>query len=218
MANAALETGLDMRRQQALRHSKSVRRYRHFLPILAAILIAISAVFVWLQKTVSVDIAFDSAGLKDGRLVMNNPQVEGNTPDGGFFEVKADTATQDPSIPKIIDLEGVLANVPAIDGALGMLTALKGRYNSALQTLQLEENIFFETEDGSSITMKSAQVNMSEGWLSTEEEVSLVYQGGTLNAGSMEVLNRGETVRFSNGVSLTVPPSMLADTAPEENP
>ncbi|MEO0498611.1 MAG: hypothetical protein AAF141_14820 [Pseudomonadota bacterium] len=199
------------------RHSNQVRFWRRALPILAASMVLACLAIVLLQRSAAVGLQVDSLGLENGRVVMRNPQVRGASPEGEPFVVRAERATQDPLSPQVVDLENVTAELPFQPGVPGTLTAPSGRYDANGQTVRLDEKIEFSAEDGSLLEMIGARLDLSAGSLESGGEISAAYEGGDLKAGRISVFDHGKRILLTGGVSVTVPPALLAET-PAEDP
>ena len=193
------------------RHTAIVRTLRRVLPAVAGLLIIACAAVVLLRQTDTLGIQFDELGLQNGRVVMKNPQVRGASPEGEPFSVTARRATQDPLSPQIVDLENVTVLLPTGDGARGTLTAISGRYDANGQTMRLDDTIQLDADDGSTLTMLGARIDLSAGNMESDGGISATYQDGDLKAGRISVFDNGNRILFTGGVSITVPPALLAE-------
>jgi lipopolysaccharide export system protein LptC len=201
---------LGPRRARVLTHSANVRRLRVLLPVICGVLIAASVAAVVIARSTGVSIQFDKIGLQNGRVIMANPQVEGANDEGETFSISAEKASQDPLAPKIVDMNDVLASLPMGDGTFGILTALMGRYDANTQKVRLDEDILFELEDGSSVSLGEADIDLTAGTLDSAKPIRVEYQGGSLDAGTIAVSNHGKIISLAGGVSLVIPPELLS--------
>ncbi|MEO0636458.1 MAG: hypothetical protein AAFY73_07405 [Pseudomonadota bacterium] len=193
------------------RHSRMVRFWRRALPVLAGVLVLACIILILVQKTVDLDLKVESTGLENGRVVMRNPQVRGTSPEGEPFVVRAERASQDPLSPQIVDMENVTAELPVRKGQSGVLTAPGGRYDANGQTVRLDDEIRFSADDGSSLEMLGARMDLSAGSLESNGDVAAAYDGGSINAGRISVFDHGNRILLTGGVSVTVPPALLAE-------
>ncbi|MEN0086820.1 MAG: hypothetical protein AAF737_00110 [Pseudomonadota bacterium] len=197
--------------ERVARHSGLVRFWRRALPLIVVALIVFCLAAVLLGRNNSLGLQVESLGLENGRVVMRNPQVRGASPEGEPFVVRAERATQDPLSPQVVDLENITAELPFQPDVPGTLTAPSGRYDANGQTVRLDDDIQFSAEDGTELEMIGARMDLSAGSMESSGNISAFYEGGDLKAGRISVFDHGKRILMTGGVSITVPPALLAE-------
>ena len=192
------------------RHSLRVARMKRVFPIAALGLVIASIVGIYFSAGDSIDIKFEDLGLENGRVVMKNPELAGQSGNGESFFIAASKASQDPFAPQQIEFSDVLANLPVGSGAVGVVSALGGEYDANSQILKLDEEILFELEDGSTLSMGNAVINLLDGTLNSTKPLSIEYKGGSLRAQRIEITEHGDIISMRDGVSLVITPDMLS--------
>ncbi len=202
--------------QAARRHSRLVGRLKFILPALA---VGGAVVFWASAQIIPSDLAnlisMASIDVKSNSVVMDKPHISGFEGTRRAYEVKADSATQSLSDPKVLTFNAINAHI-GLDGAgVATVDAKTGIYNGNNNTLQLKDGISIQTTNGYSAAIEAAAVDLAKGTLLSSHPIEIRTREGTLRANSMKVGDRGKHITFRGGVSVTyLPPAELA-TAPE---
>jgi lipopolysaccharide export system protein LptC len=157
---------------------------------------------------------------------MNAPHISGFEGTRRAYEVTAARAIQSLDDPKVLTFEQIKAHIgldsveanaadPTVDAGTAMVNAATGIYNGNNNTLELKNGISITTTTGYSATLQQATIDLDKGSLQSSQPLEISGKEGSLRANSMTVSDRGKTIAFGGGVSVTfMPPGNLA-TAPE---
>jgi len=197
--------------RSAARHSTLVNRLKYILPGLA---IAGIALFWRTARFIPGDLEslVKSSGIdvKTNTVVMQKPQISGFAGTRRAYEIKADSAVQSLSDPKIVTFTKIAGNLGLEDSGTATLSAPSGVYDGNTNTLTLKDGIDIETTTGYAAHLSGAAIDLGGGSMTSSEPLELRAKEGTLRANAIEVLDRGKRVVFRNGVSVTyLPPGEL---------
>lgn len=198
--------------EQAEQRSRTVRRLRLILPVIAVLLVG---VFLLLGQSSEEDSAFLD-DLKVDEIVAEealviNPQFSGIDSAGKPYQITANTAAQNPDKDDLVNLEGPKA-VLTDDYAETVATAKTGFFRSGQKILDLKENVIFERIiNGKSYTLRSeaAVVGIEEQTLKSSEGVSGETLDGKLRADEMEVFNQDGRVILKGNVRMKFEPDLI---------
>lgn len=201
---------------RASRHSGRVRFFRIALPLTAVFILSlVIGAYWWSQSTLPL-ISVQTAGFENGKMVMKNPKLNGVDEKQRPYSLVASEAITDPAVPSQVELRQIDAKVPMEEGIFANILAGTGFYNSEAKTLKLGENVDIKTDDGMSMTLKDADVDIDAGSLLTSNPVSILTEQAKISADSFTVENNGEKVVFENRVRMTIYPDKLEQTGSTE--
>ena len=192
-------------RAMASGHSRLVRRLRIVLPVVAVVIVAGLVAAAMLPSFIGPGVDVGSIGLSTEGLVMANPKLSGRDGDRSY-EVTADRAVQSLTNPKLVELEGIVANITLPGDNWVKLSARHGLYNSEAEALALTEGITVASRDGDDATLASADVDLKTGAVKSADPVEIRGPRGTIRAGAASVAGEGDAIVFTDGVSLTFNP------------
>lgn len=195
--------------RRAVNHSRRVRILKLALPA-AALAIAVGFVgysYVAVPGSVSFDVS--ESAYADGKLVMAHPKLDGYTKENRPYSMSATRALQHTDNTSVVELEGIDAKVPVGAEKTATIDADHGVYNRDKNTLNIPTAITVQTNDGTSVLLKSAYLDMLKGLLRTKEPVSITMAGVHLEANSMHVLENGHVLVFDKQVKMRLDPSRL---------
>lgn len=195
--------------KRAARHSGRVRLLKYALPLAAVVLAGSFAIYSHLSSPVSIGFDLSSTAIRDGKLVMAAPKLEGYTTDNLPYAMTAARAIQDTGNTNVIELEDIDATVPMTDGTLARIDARKATYDRLSNTIHLRDPMTLSTNDGKSATLQSANIDMAKGTLVTEEPVVLRINGASIDAGKMSIAENGKVIVFDNRVQMNLDPGRL---------
>ncbi len=200
----------------AQRHSRLVRALKIVLPTVAVagiLLFWASAHFI--PSDLAGLISNAGIDLKSNSVVMNAPHISGFEGTKRAYEVKAARAIQSLDDPKVLTFEQINARIGLDNAGTATVDAGTGIYNGNDNTLELKNGISIQTTTGYAATIREAAVDLAKGSLRSSAPVEISAKEGTLHANSIDVTDRGKSVVFGGGVSVTfMPPAELA-TPPE---
>ena len=194
---------------RAQSHSRLVRALKILLPLSAALIVVAFVVVSWLDNLVPEGVGIESVVIRDGKLVMKSPVMSGQSSDARPYMMRAARAVQDLSVPDVIVLEDIVADLPAPNGDKAVLTAISGTYNRAAQTMMFDQAFSLTTEAGMSAELQSADIDMANGGLVSNAPVSISSGDASVVAQSMRMTDKGRVVIFQDKVRMTINPSAL---------
>lgn len=201
-------------RQRAYRsarsHSGRVRAAKVILPSLAVVGILVTIGWMWLSR-VTGDIGMDlsATAIRDGKLIMANPKLDGLTSADQPYSVRAARAIQNLGGTKTIDLERLQADVPLSADVTARITSNAGIYNSEANTLDLMDTIRVETTDGMRAELETAAIDLQRGSMSTPDPVRISMPGAVIEADRLTVEDNGHRLLFESRVKLVVQPGQF---------
>ncbi|KEG21261.1 hypothetical protein H710_00209 [Bartonella bacilliformis Ver097] len=186
-------------------HSRRIHVLKIFLPLVAFI---IALVFCWFTFF-SVSTSFETVILnneEDGitTLTMVDPRLEGYTSSNQPYWLKAEKAFQDHVRFGVVELENITAEVPASKQVSVFLRAQRGIYDNSSTHLQLNKPFTIETKDGLVAQFMTADINLSEGQLKTDQRVDIYNADFSLTASRLRVCEKGRVMHFQGGVHLLI--------------
>lgn len=190
-------------------HSRRVRVLKIVLPLAAALVVLAFVVISWISGLVPDGATIESAAIRDGKLVMQNPVMSGQDSSERPYNMKAERAIQDLSTPDVIVLEGIVADLPVSEGDKAVLNAASGIYDRTAQTLVFDKAFTVKTEAGMEAQLQSADIDLGLGGLTTSEPVSIRSADASVVAQSMKMQDKGRIIIFQDKVRMTINPSAL---------
>lgn len=188
----------------AQRHSTRVRVLKTALPVAA---IAIGAVFSWYTflatPAAPIKVEVNNGG-ESGKLVMTSPQLNGYTKDNRPYSMIAAKAVQDTNNSGVITLEGISAQLPVGENSQAKIEAASGIYDNANGRLQLDKEFTVTTDDGLHAALKSADINLQSGQITTDKPVEIRNGATQIMADSLQIKNSGKVVIFENKVRVVI--------------
>ncbi|GHD15717.1 LPS export ABC transporter periplasmic protein LptC [Tianweitania populi] len=200
---------VDAQFASAARHSNRVRLLKIALPLAALVLAGAFAAYSFFSSPVAIGFDLSSTAIRDGKLVMAAPKLEGYTTDNLPYAMTAARAVQDATNTNVIELEDIDATVPMTDGTLAKIDARKATYDRISNTIKLNDPMTLSTDDGKSATFQSANIDMGKGTLVTEQPVALRIKGASIDAGKMSIAENGKVIVFDNRVQMNLDPGRL---------
>ena len=191
----------------ARRHSRLVRVLRIALPALVAVatlVIFLMTYFNPLRMLSKLPINVGDLIVSGTKITMEQPHLSGFTRDARAYELFADAAAQDVTKPDIVELRNIRAKVQMQDKSLMQMTAALGTYNSKGEMLKLNRDIQINSSTGYAGHLTEALVDMRSGHVVSDKPVEVKLLQGVLNANGLEIVNSGDLVTFSGGVSMTL--------------
>lgn len=188
----------------AQRHSRRVRMLKIVLPLLGIAIAAGFAGYSYLitPPKVSVDVA--GTALKDGKLVMANPRLDGFTKENLPYSLSAMRAIQEIGNASVISLEQIDANFPVSQTNSATVDAPAGIYDREKNTLDITGEMTVTTTDGMVARLKSAFFDINKGVLTTGQPVDIRTAGSHIAADSMTLSEGGKVMVFQDRVRVTV--------------
>ena len=192
--------------EKAARHSKRVGALKYLLPIVAFVIISLIGAALVLRPKLPVNISVGKTGIEDGKLVMNNPKLNGFDPKKRPFAVEAARAIQSVEDPTKVELDKIKAKLPMEEGLFANIKAGNGSYDATAKTLELGGGINVVTTDGMKIKMQDAYIDMKAGTMNTDRPIRFTSDKASISSQSMEIFENGDRVIFDTNVRLIIQP------------
>ena len=202
---------------QAQRHSGKVRFLKIALPVVAVLVILGIVGALVVQSLFNPSIGIGQISMKDGKLVMEKPELNGFDNKNRPYSLSADNASQNIENPARVSLEAISANLPLQDDVSASITAGTGLYDADEKTLVLGGNVQLTTSDGMQLDLEDANVDIDGGILKTENSVYAKSPEAEISSDGLLVEKSGKRIVFEKNVKMTINPSQLRKTDNAEN-
>jgi len=194
-------------------YSRWVRSLRIVLPIVAMLLVALVVIWPYLQKeTIAFSIGFVQGEIDGSQsTMMVNPRFTGTDSDDRPYSITADLAHNLVIDTNQVDLDNPKADITLEDGTWLVVTADRGVYAKAGETLDLEGSVNLFQDEGYEIRTESVRVNLDK---STAESLTpSIGHGpfGELESEGFRITEMGETIIFTGKARLTLFPSVFGE-------
>lgn len=208
----AIETGLPAARADARRtrahalarnHSSRVRTLRRIIPAAAALsLIAVAAAVVLNPfGSLPPGVTVGPVSLSGTKVKMENPKLSGFRKGDRGYEVTATAALQDVRKPTLVELQAMKGRIDTDDkGGVAHLEAASGLFDTARESLTLDQDIRLWTDKGEEVRLKSAAIDFKAGTVNSRETVTVSVPTGEVVADSLEVVDNGRVISFVGNV------------------
>ena len=203
------------------RHSRRVRLAKIAIPVMALLAGGFFAAKTFFRTELPADINTAGVSLSDGRVVMNNPKLDGMTGDKRPYKMQAERAFQEVKKDGLVELEKITATLPFGKDTTADLTAGGGIFDHANNKLDLNKSVTLRTSDGMVAKMTSAAINIGQNTLISNEPVDITAKGSHITADTMQVSDGGKHLIFDKKVRLSIDPKQLnksADTTATQTP
>ena len=188
--------------RRAARHSARVRKLKILLPVVAILVVLAGIGLIAWRSLSPVGFLISGAGIQDGNITINAPELSGFDDQNQAYRVKAAKAYQSLDDPDQVTLEEIDARIEMKNDQWAQLTAETGVFDTEARKLDLTKGIKARSSEGYQVQLSQAKVDLAEGHLTTDEPVAIEGPNLHLKAQKAEVVDKGRTLRFSGGVSL----------------
>jgi len=191
---------------RARRHSRRVRTFRLLMPLTAVLLLASFLIPATIRQipTEIGPVAFDTLGVRDGALVMENPRLAGLDQNERTYNLSAREASRRIDTPQLIDLVEIKASLSVDAGTTAEIGALRGQFDQDAETLTLFDGVQVSASNGYNVLLQDALVDLSQGVISTENAVAIDMLNGALRATGLRIEDRGAVLSFAGPVRMTI--------------
>lgn len=199
-------TDSDRAFRAARRHSRLVRLLRVAVPVTVVGALGFTVLLTYfnpLRMLSSLPVNVDKMVVSGTKITMEKPRLAGFTHDARPYEVSAEAAQQDLTKPDMVELHRIHGTVQMQDNSTMVMSAASGLYNAKGETLELEKDIRLSSKSYEGY-LSQATVDIAKGNVVSNEPVKLKMMQGTLDANHLEVLDSGDLVRFTNGVTMVL--------------
>lgn len=205
-ARTVADSGRTYRR--ALRHSRFVRFLRVGLIVVIAVVLVGVVVDNYLPPIGGLRLPGEVGKLviKGTTITMQEPRLTGFTSDSRAYEFSANTAAQDITKPDLVELEKIRAKIEMADKSIVRLWSDNGVYNMKSDMLDLNSNIHVVSSTGYEARLSQATVDVNKGDVVSDTPVWVKLLDGDLNAKHLEIVEKGDVVRFTD-VTMVLQPN-----------
>jgi len=188
----------------ARRHSRIVRILRIALPIAVVAALAVTVLMTYfnpLRMLGSLPVNIDKLVVSGTKITMEKPRLAGFTHDARPYEMSAEAAQQDLTKPDLVELHNLHAKLQMQDKSTMVMSAANGVYNAKTEMLELNKDIVLSSKSYEG-RLSQATIDVSKGNVVSNAPVELKMLQGKLDANHLEIVNSGELVRFTQGVTM----------------
>ena len=191
-----------------MRHSRFVRWLRVGVPaVIAAALIMVVAVnYMPTVGGLRLPGELGKLVIKGTKVTMQQPRLTGFTEDARPYEFTAQSADQDITKPDLMELHQIDAKIEMQDKSTVSVTSNSGTYDMKAEMLTLNESVHLVSSTGYEVRLTEAVVDVHKGNVVSEKPVWVKLINGVLTANRLDVVDGGNLIRFSEGVSMTIKP------------
>jgi len=191
----------------ALRHSWHVRWLRLSVPVgIAVALLAVVIADYLPLGAIRLPGELGQLVIKGTKITMAQPKISGFTSDNRPYEFTATSAAQDITKPDFLELQKIHARMKLADTSLVEVTAPRGSYDLKAEILTLNDDVAMVSSTGYAARMTIAVIDTRKGDMVSDKPVWVKLLNGFLNAKRLDVVDNGDLLRFSGGVSMTLHP------------
>lgn len=194
-------------------YSTLVRFLKIMLPIVALCLIALVAVWPYVQKeNIAFTIGFVTSEIAgDQQPVMVNPRYTGADSRDRPYSITADLAHNLVQDTEQVDLDNPKADITLEDGTWLVVTADQGVYARTNETLELSGAVNLFQDEGYELRSEEVVIDLNEG--TAESATPSEGQGpfGNLTSEGFRVINVGKTVLFTGKSHLVLYPDAFGE-------
>jgi lipopolysaccharide export system protein LptC len=189
-----------------MRHSRYVHWLRVGVPaVIAAALIMVVAVnYLPTVGGLRLPGELGKLVIKGTKVTMQQPRLTGFTDDARPYEFTAQTAEQDITKPDLMELHQIDAKIEMQDKSTVSVTSNSGTYDMKAEMLTLNESVHLVSSTGYEVRLTEAVVDVHKGNVVSEKPVWVKLINGVLSANRLDVVDGGNLIRFSEGVSMTI--------------
>jgi lipopolysaccharide export system protein LptC len=185
--------------RRAIRHSRHVRWLRTgLLGAIALVLLAVVADNYWPIGGLRLPGEIGKLVIQGTVVTMQQPHLTGFTSDQRPYEFTADSARQDITKPDFVNLQQIRAKIQMADKSMVHLSANSGVYNMKTDVLTLNDNIRLISSTGYQARLSQASVDMDKGTVVSNTPVWVKLLDGDLNAKKLEIVDKGDVLRFTD--------------------
>ncbi len=195
--------------EKAARHTSRVRFLRILLPIVGVVVILGVVGTLVLQKMFLPNIEIANIEVNDGKLIMENPNLNGMDENQRPYRLKAVRAIQDAQNPAVVELQSIIATLPMDSEHSANIVAGNGVYDSDFKTLVLTKAVEVKTSDGMEIYLQDADVDIDKGTLQTSSPIKASSAQADISSASLLVEDGGDRLVFEGNVRMTLRPKEI---------
>lgn len=194
---------------KAISHSKLVGFLRRALPISSVVIILLFVLVSVINTSIPEGLVIESAGLEDGKLVMQSPVLVGQTSDDLPYRMTAKRAIQAIGRSSVITLEDIAAEVPLNRETNSFIEAFEGIFDQDKEYLTFTQPFTVTTSSGLEAKFIKGEYDIASGAFDSNDQVEMNFDGGWLTSNSMSIEGNGGALVFKGEVQMKIEPRML---------
>jgi lipopolysaccharide export system protein LptC len=210
-ADPLFESRPDREYRRAVRHSRRVGAAKKLLPVLALVVVAAFVLYSFIPALLPDNVTIEGASISDGRVVMQNPALTGQTDDAQPYSLTASRAFQNIASPEVIFLEQMRAELPVSDTETATIIAASGIYDRDREFLTLDAPFSVESSRGVRADLLGAEVDVARGEMRSDQAVEVNSPEVSIVAQSLSMRDNGKTIIFERDVRMTISSAALRD-------
>lgn len=190
-------------------YTRFARFMRYLLPAVAAALIALLIFWPRIQGEIAGMTGFgvsDQPAIEQDGTTANRAHFEGVDSKNRPFTISADRAFQPSGDSDRIVLDRPEADITLKDGSWVAVTAERGDYRQAGETLELRGKVNLFHDKGYEFYTESVDVDLESGVAQGQEAVQGQGPFGRIASQGFEVRDNGQTIVFTGKTELVVYP------------
>lgn len=195
--------------RRATRHSRIVAVLKRVLPAIALVMATAFLAQSYFAAPAIVDMTSVATSVVDGKRIMANPKLEGYTRENRPYSMTAARAVQDIADESRVALEKIGAKLPISADNWAVIDAATGLFDRNNNTLTLDSEITVTTHDGMVARLKSAQLDIGAGNLTTDQPVEITLNGANITSDTMSVTENGKVLTFEKRVRVNIEPDKM---------
>ncbi len=191
-----------------MRHSRYVHWLRIGVPavIAAALIMVVGVNYMPTVGGLRLPGELGKLVIKGTKVTMQQPRLSGFTNDSRPYEFTAQSAEQDITKPDLMELHQIDAKIEMQDKSTVSVTSNSGTYDMKAEMLTLNEDVHLVSTTGYEVRLAEAVVDIHKGNVVSEKPVWVKLTNGVVTANRLDVVDGGNLIRFSEGVSMTIKP------------
>jgi len=189
---------------RALRHTRLVTGLRTILPLCALATIGLFFSLIFTNELPVANVKVDSAGIQEGKLVMENPTMAGFDSKSRPYDVRAVQAIQDVAQPGKVLLNNIDAKLPVDASSFANVLANSGIYDTNSEKLFLDKNVTITGARGMDMLLKDADIDIKSGTMASKNPVKANSNDTNISADSVRVEEGGNRILFNKRVKMTI--------------
>jgi len=194
-------------------YSTLVRVLKYMLPFVALCLLAVVAIWPYVQKdNIAFTIGFVTSEIAgDQQPVMVNPRYTGTDSRERPYSITADLAHNLVQDTERVDLDNPKADITLEDGTWLVVTAERGTYARENEILELSGAVNLFQDEGYELRSEEVVVDLDQG--TAESSTPSDGQGpfGNLTSEGFRVLDLGKTILFTGKSHLVLYPDAFGN-------
>ncbi len=195
--------------KKAVKHSKAVKFWKITFPVIGILIIIGIAGALVKNSNNAPDVAVENIDFSDGKLVMENPKLNGVDKNKRPYNLTASKAIQDASNPNQVELEDIIAELPMDETITATISAGNGVYDAERKMLILTKAVNLVTSNGMVLNLEDANVDIGNSIMHTNNPINATSPQADITSNAMMIEDGGNKLVFEGRVRMTLRPEEL---------